>query len=84
MLRPEEKIVAQLYYAYLRISVPMLAFLFRSGPAALACRDYFIEAIRMFYSSAELSELLAEIGYSNISSKNILGGAIGLHKACKA
>ena len=84
MLRPKEKIVAQLYYAYLHISVPMLAFLFRSGPAALACRDYFIEAIRMFYSSDELSELLAEIGYSNISSKDILGGAIGLHKACKA
>jgi demethylmenaquinone methyltransferase/2-methoxy-6-polyprenyl-1,4-benzoquinol methylase len=37
----------------------------------------------MFYSSEELSELLSRIGYSNISKKDILGGMIGLHKACK-
>jgi len=83
MLRPKEKLVAELYYAYLRISVPIVAFMFRSGPAALACRNYFIDAIRMFYSSEELSELLSRIGYSNISKKDILGGMIGLHKACK-
>jgi len=83
MLRPKEKFVAELYYAYLRISVPIVAFMFRSGPAALACRNYFIDAIRMFYSSEELSELLSRIGYSNISKKDILGGMIGLHKACK-
>jgi demethylmenaquinone methyltransferase/2-methoxy-6-polyprenyl-1,4-benzoquinol methylase len=83
MLRPKEKLVAELYYAYLRISVPIVAFMFRSGPAALACRNYFIDAIRMFYSSEELSELLLRIGYSNISKKDILGGMIGLHKACK-
>ena len=84
MLRPKEKLVAEIYYAYLNISVPILAFVFRSSPAALACKNYFIEAIRMFYSSEELSELLSRIGYSNISRKNILGGMIGLHKACKA
>jgi demethylmenaquinone methyltransferase/2-methoxy-6-polyprenyl-1,4-benzoquinol methylase len=83
MLRPKVKFVAELYYAYLRISVPIVAFIFRSGPAALACRNYFIDAIRMFYSSEELSELLSRIGYSNISKKDILGGMIGLHKACK-
>ena len=84
MLRPKQKYVAELYYAYLSISVPILAFIFRSGPAALSCKNYFIEAIRMFYSSEELSELLSTIGYSDISSKDILGGMIGLHKACKA
>jgi len=61
-----------------------VAFLFRSGPAALGCREYFINAIRMFYSSDELSELLATIGFKDISKKDILGGMIGLHKACKA
>jgi demethylmenaquinone methyltransferase/2-methoxy-6-polyprenyl-1,4-benzoquinol methylase len=84
MLRPKKKFVAQLYYTYLSISVPIVAFIFRSGPAALACREYFIDAIRMFYSSDELSELLATIGYTDISKKDILGGMIGLHKACKA
>ncbi len=84
MLRPKKKFIAELYYAYLSISVPILAFAFRSGPAALDCRRYFIDAIRMFYSSEELSELLATIGYCDISKKDILGGMIGLHKACKA
>ncbi len=83
MLRPKQKFIAELYYAYLSISVPVVAFLFRSGPAALDCRRYFIEAIRMFYSSDELSELLATIGYTDISKKDILGGMIGLHKARK-
>jgi len=84
MLRPSNKFVAQLYYGYLSVSVPVLAFIFRSGPAALDCRRYFIDAIRLFYSSDELSELLSTIGYSNISKKDILGGMIGFHKACKA
>jgi demethylmenaquinone methyltransferase/2-methoxy-6-polyprenyl-1,4-benzoquinol methylase len=83
MLRPKEKLVAEIYYVYLNISVPILAFIFRSSPAALACKNYFIEAIRMFYSSEERSELLSRIGYSNISRKDIPGGMIGLHKACK-
>ena len=84
MLRPKEKFVAELYYAYLNVSVPIVAFIFRSGPAALDCRKYFIDAIRLFYSSEELSELLSSIGYSDVSRKDILGGMIGLHKACKA
>ncbi len=84
MLRPKERVVAELYYAYLSISVPIVAYMFRSGPAAMDCRRYFIDAIRLFYSSDELSQLLSRMGYADISQKNILGGMIGLHKACKA
>ena len=84
MLRPKNKFIAQLYYAYLSISVPLVAFIFNSGPAALDCRRYFIDAIRKFYSSQEISKLLEMIGYTNVSKKDILFGVIGLHKARKA
>jgi demethylmenaquinone methyltransferase/2-methoxy-6-polyprenyl-1,4-benzoquinol methylase len=84
MLRPKNKFIAQLYYAYLSISVPLVAFIFNSGPAALDCRRYFIDAIRKFYSSEEISKLLEMIGYTNVSKKDILCGVIGLHKARKA
>lgn len=83
MLRPRSQFVGECYYAYLNISLSFTALLFHSGPAARDCKDYFIKAIRMFYSSDEISELLSLIGFSNISSKILLGGMVGFHKACK-
>jgi len=62
MLRPDSRIVASLYYAYLRICLTGTAWVFRSSPVALNCRDYFISTLRMFYSAAEFSELLREVG----------------------
>jgi demethylmenaquinone methyltransferase/2-methoxy-6-polyprenyl-1,4-benzoquinol methylase len=84
MLRPKSKIVEELYYAYLKMCLSFTAIIFRSGPSALACKEYFINALRRFYSSEELSALLSTVGYSDIRSRNIFGGMIAFHKACKA
>jgi len=83
MLRPSNKIVAEAYYAYLRACLSFLSWTFRSGQAAVQCQDYFINAIRMFYSTDELSRLLSELGYSNIVGKSVMGGAVAFHQACK-
>jgi demethylmenaquinone methyltransferase/2-methoxy-6-polyprenyl-1,4-benzoquinol methylase len=83
MLRPNSKIVGELYFTYLKICLPFVALIFRSGPDAVACKDYFIRTLRMFYSSDELSELLSTSAYSDISSNSIFGGMIAFHKACK-
>ena len=83
MLRPKSKIVEELYYTYLKMCLSITAMIFRSSPSALACKEYFINALRRFYSSEELSELLSTIGYSNIMSSNIFGGMIAFHKARK-
>ncbi len=56
---------------------------FGSGPAALKCQNYFVEAIRMFYSTQELSDILSELGYSNVVGNSMLGGTVAFHKACK-
>jgi demethylmenaquinone methyltransferase/2-methoxy-6-polyprenyl-1,4-benzoquinol methylase len=83
MLRPANKLVEGTYYLYLKASLSFLARAFRSGSAPLSCRDYFIDAIRMFYSTDELSRLLSELGYSNIIGRSVLGGTVAFHKACK-
>ena len=84
MLRPGNRLVEKLYYAYLRGSLTLTAAIFRSGSAALNCRDYFINALSMFYSAEELSQLLTHLGYEKVTSKTLLGGMLGFHKAVKA
>jgi demethylmenaquinone methyltransferase/2-methoxy-6-polyprenyl-1,4-benzoquinol methylase len=84
MLRPKSKIVEELYYAYLKMCLSFTAIIFRSGPSAVACKEYFINALRKFYSTEELSELLSTVGFSDIKSSNIFSGMIAFHKACKA
>jgi demethylmenaquinone methyltransferase/2-methoxy-6-polyprenyl-1,4-benzoquinol methylase len=83
MLRPSNPVVEQLYYAYLRFCLNFTGFLFRSGPAALNCREYFINALQMFYTPAELSDVLEDLGYCNVSSKTVFAGMLGFHRAVK-
>ncbi|MGO9412811.1 MAG: class I SAM-dependent methyltransferase [Spirochaetia bacterium] len=83
MLRPGNQTLGKLYFAYLRFSLAFTGFLFRSGPPALECKRYFISTLSMFYSAEELSRVLASLGYRDISSKTILAGMIGCHRAAK-
>lgn len=83
MLRPSNKLVEKAYYLYLRAALPFLSWAFRSGVVARKCTDYFIDAIRLFYSVDEMSALLAELGYSDIKGKSVMGGAVAFHRACK-
>ena len=84
MLRPSSKIVESVYYLYLKACLPFLSWAFRSGKAAVNCQDYFIDAIRLFYSTDELSRLLSELGYRDIVGESVMGGAVAFHRACKA
>jgi len=84
MLRPANKLVEEMYYLYLRASLSIISKAFRSGSASLQCRSYFIQAIRMFYSTEELSNVLSELGYSDIVGTSVLGGTVAFHKARKA
>jgi demethylmenaquinone methyltransferase/2-methoxy-6-polyprenyl-1,4-benzoquinol methylase len=84
MLRPASPVVERLYYAYLRFCLWFTGFLFQSGPAALNCKEYFINALQMFYSADELSGMLQDIGYSDVRARTILSGMIGFHRAAKA
>lgn len=84
MLRPGNPVVEQLYYAFLHISLPITGLLYRSGPATLNARKYFIETIEAFYTADELSEVMSRLGYCNVESRSLLAGMVGLHRAAKA
>ena len=83
MLRPGNRTVEQLYYAYLRFCLWFTGFLFRSGPAALNCKKYFIQALQMFYSARELSDMLEDVGYQDVTSRTVFSGMLGFHRAVK-
>ncbi len=83
MLRPSNPVVERLYYTYLRFSLSFTARVFGSAQSALDCRDYFINAIRMFYSAPELSDLLGDLGYCNVSHRTVFAGMLGFHRALK-
>ncbi len=83
MLRPGNHTVERLYYAYLRMCLSFTGYLFRSGPAALNCKQYFINALQMFYSAEELSVVLRELDYVDVTAKTPLFGMLGFHRAVK-
>ncbi|MBI3056597.1 MAG: class I SAM-dependent methyltransferase [Betaproteobacteria bacterium] len=83
MLRPGNPLVEKLYYAYLRMCLGFTGFMFASGAAALNCKKYFIDALEMFYSADELSQVLRELGYCDVAAKTVFAGMIGHHRAAK-
>lgn len=84
MLRPQAKLVEHVYCFYLKICLATISRAFGSGSAALGCRGYFVDAIRMFYSVAELSSALSELGFSDVVGRPLLGGTVGFHAARKS
>jgi demethylmenaquinone methyltransferase/2-methoxy-6-polyprenyl-1,4-benzoquinol methylase len=83
MLRPGNPALEMAYFAYLRFSLALTGFLFRSGPAALECKRYFISTLSLFYSAEELTRVLESLGYRDVGSRTILAGMIGCHSAAK-
>ena len=83
MLRPANRTVEVLYYAYLRFCLWFTGFLFRSGPAPLKCKEYFINALQMFYSAQELCDVLEDLGYRDVTAKTVFAGMLGFHCAAK-
>ena len=83
MLRPGNPVVEGLYYGYLRTCLAFTGFLFRSGPAALNCKKYFINALQMFYSAQELNDMLEDVGFRDVTHKTLFYGMLGFHRAVK-
>ena len=83
MLRPGSRVVAALYYTYLRSCLWFTAFVYSSGQAALNCKKYFIDALQMFYSAQELSGVLQDLDFVDVTATTIFGGMLGFHRAVK-
>ena len=83
MLRPANRLVERAYYLYLTACVGLISWAFRSKAAALRCRRYFVDAIRLFYSNDEFSRLLSQLGFREVAGKSVLLGTVAFHKARK-
>lgn len=84
MLRPSNRIVEKAYFAYLTACVSVVAWIFKSNRYALGCKKYFVDALRMFYSPEEMTQLLFDQGFTMVTSTSLLGGVVGSHKALRA
>jgi len=83
MLRPANRLVEDAYCVYLKACVGLVSWAFRSAPAALACRRYFVDAIRLFYSTEEFSALLRAQGFTQVAGRSVLLGTVAYHRATK-
>ena len=83
MLRPHAKPVEVLYYAYLKMCLTTTAWIFDSNEAATNCKKYFVDALQAFYSTDELSDMMWDVGFTNVQQQSLMGGMIGFHKAKK-
>lgn len=89
LVKPHNPVVAFFYYQYLKVMIPLTTLTFwRSGfmgdkTRALKLRSYFIEAINIFYTSDELTEILKEAGFKDIKAKSTAGGTAAVHIAKK-
>ena len=83
MLRPRNPIVKKLYYAYLKTCLNFTSLIVGSGPAATRFKQYFIDALDLFYTAEELSIMLRELGFVQVSVDTVFHGMIGFHRAVK-
>jgi demethylmenaquinone methyltransferase / 2-methoxy-6-polyprenyl-1,4-benzoquinol methylase len=83
MLRPGNRTLEKLYFVYLRLTLLFTAFWFQSDRPALNLKRYFVKTLSMFYSPAELSEVLRGLGFTDVRVRTIFGGMIGCHSAAK-
>ena len=83
MLRPRNIIVKNLYYTYLRGCLGLTGLIVGSGPAAANAKQYFLDALELFYSAEELSILLREQGYVEVKVDTVFHGMLGFHRALK-
>ena len=83
MLRPANPIVESAYYTYLRFCLAATGLMFNSGPSALNLRQYFIDALELFYSADELSVVLRELGFRDVRAETVFCGMMAFHGASK-
>jgi demethylmenaquinone methyltransferase/2-methoxy-6-polyprenyl-1,4-benzoquinol methylase len=83
MLRPRNVIVKHLYYTYLRACLGLTGLIVGSGPAAVRAKQYFMDALELFYTADELSIVLRELGYVEVTVDTVFYGMLGFHRAVK-
>jgi demethylmenaquinone methyltransferase/2-methoxy-6-polyprenyl-1,4-benzoquinol methylase len=76
-------VVKHLYYTYLKACLNFTSLIVGSSPAATKFKQYFIDALDLFYTAEELSIVLREMGFVEVTVDTVFYGMIGFHRAVK-
>jgi demethylmenaquinone methyltransferase/2-methoxy-6-polyprenyl-1,4-benzoquinol methylase len=78
--QPESKLVRKLYHRYLHWFVYPAGYLLSGNKGAYR---YFAESAAHYYAADELKAVLIEAGFSEVSVRPFLFGAVAIHRAVK-
>ena len=78
--QPTAKLIRRLFHLYLRWFVSRLGYLLSGNKGAY---HYLAESAARFYTSEELTEILAAAGFSRVSFRPFFLGAVGIYVAVK-
>lgn len=83
MLHPPNPIMKKLYYTYLRGRLGLSGLIVGGGQTAVKVKQYFLDALELFYAAKELSILLRELGYVEVRVDAVFHGMPDFHRALK-
>lgn len=76
--RPPNTIWRLLYFAYLRVVVPVFGLLFAGDAAAYR---YILESLQHYPAQEGVAALLRELNCQEVMVRNLLGGVMSIHSA---
>jgi demethylmenaquinone methyltransferase/2-methoxy-6-polyprenyl-1,4-benzoquinol methylase len=79
--KPGNAIWRACYLGHLKLFVPLLGLIFYRNASAYR---YIVESLSHYPSQVELAKKMRDRGLVNVTTLNILGGAMSIHSAEKA
>lgn len=79
--KPANSLWRAIYFAYLRVVVPMFGLLFCGDAAAYS---YILDSLRRYPAQDGVKKLLSDSGCETVEVFNLLGGIMSIHRASKA
>jgi demethylmenaquinone methyltransferase/2-methoxy-6-polyprenyl-1,4-benzoquinol methylase len=74
--KPENRLWRSLYFAYLRLFVPLLGWLFCRDADAYA---YILESLQHYPAQQGVAARMRDLGLANVRVVNLLGGVMGIN-----
>lgn len=78
--KPDNSVWRAIYFAYLRVCVPLFGLLFCRNAAAYA---YILESLKNFPAQRGVDAKMRSLGLAEVRTLNILGGAMSINAALK-
>ncbi len=78
--QPSSALIRRLFHLYIRSAVASIGSMISGSKAAYA---YLSHTIPRFYNAVELSDILRQAGFAEVSIHNMMFGIAAIHKAIK-